>query len=86
METIAGLPFFRLSFDDTGAPTDQQQLARLIDHVRSSNVARLAVVSHGWRNSEHDATALYTELFTNVAGRLTGLGTPHAEMPTIFGV
>jgi hypothetical protein len=86
MESIAELSFFKLSFDDKGGLEDRQQIAELIDHISTATPARLAVVSHGWRNDEDYATTLYSELFTNVAQRLKARGVPRASMPTVVGI
>jgi hypothetical protein len=42
--------------------------------------------THGWRNDANYATALYTELFTNVAARLKAKGVPRSGLPTVVGV
>jgi hypothetical protein len=86
MDTIAELPFLKLGFDDKGVLEDRQQVARLIDHIGAAKPERLAVVSHGWRNDEGYATALYTELFTNVVDCLKARGSPRSSMPAVVGV
>jgi len=86
MDTIAGLPFLKLRFDDKGALEDRQQLANILGHIGSAKPARLAAISHGWRNDEHDATSLYTELFTNVAASLRARHAPQSQLPAVVGV
>lgn len=86
MDRISGLPFFKLEFDERGGLEDRQQITDLLNHVDGVRPARLAIVSHGWRNSADDATALYTELFTNVATSLRERGAPDAQLPTVVGV
>ena len=86
MDTIAELPFLKLGFDDKGVLEDRQQVAQLIDHISAAKPERLAVVSHGWRNDEGYATALYTELFTNVVDCLKARGSPRSSMPAVVGV
>jgi hypothetical protein len=86
MDTIAELPFLKLGFDDKGVLEHRQQVAQLIDHISAAKPERLVVVSHGWRNDEGYATALYTELFTNVADCLKARGSPRSSMPAVVGV
>jgi hypothetical protein len=83
MDTIAGLPFAKLVFANDGSLVEAQQLADLLARIRAAKPARLAVVSHGWRNDAADATALYEELFTNIAATLAARG---AQAPSVVGV
>lgn len=73
MNAIEGLPFYALHFNEQGSP-EAADVAALTAHLAEKKPKKLVVVSHGWRNDENDATALYTELFTNVSKRLKDLG------------
>ena len=59
MKDIAGIPFEWARFDKDGQPQNDPKIP--------AGTTDLIVVSHGWKNSEADATELYTKLFTNFA-------------------
>jgi hypothetical protein len=59
MKDIAGIPFDWARFDKDGHPQNDPKIP--------ADTTDLIVVSHGWKNTEPDATALYTQLFTNLA-------------------
>ena len=59
MNNIAGIPFDWARFDKDGRLQNDPKIP-----VATTD---LIVVSHGWKNSEADATELYTKLFTNFA-------------------
>lgn len=60
METLASLPFVRLSVDKAGA------LAAGTSFGLPADITDLIVISHGWKNSEQDALELYATLLANV--------------------
>jgi hypothetical protein len=55
---IAGIPFFTAEFDEKGAPKGTAPSL-------PADTTDVYVISHGWNNSDKEATDLYTELFTN---------------------
>ena len=66
-ETLAGFPFYTLSFDRDAEPTDPHEADALQQRLTGADApAHLIVVSHGWRNDIADARGLYTALFQNV--------------------
>lgn len=59
MKDIAKIPFDWARFDKDGQPQNDPKIP--------AGTTDLIIVSHGWKNSEPDATALYSQLFTNFA-------------------
>jgi len=57
MKDIAGIPFDWARFDKDGQPQNDPKIP--------AGTTDLIIVSHGWKNTEPDATALYSKLFTN---------------------
>lgn len=55
---IAGIPFFKAEFDEKGAMKGSAPSL-------PADTTDLYVISHGWNNSDKEASDLYTELFTN---------------------
>src|SRR4051812_19624708 len=55
---IAGIPFFKAGFDEKGTPKGSGP-------ALPAGTTDVYVISHGWNNSDTEATELYTELFTN---------------------
>jgi hypothetical protein len=70
MTTIANFPFFPLSYDKDGKLTDGTQLTALQQHVTNDAATDVVFISHGFRNSEADATNLYTQFLTNLRTHL----------------
>lgn len=70
MTTIAEFPFFPLSFDKDGTPTDAAQLTALEQAVTKDGATDVIFISHGFRNDEGDATNLYTQFLTNLRTHL----------------
>ncbi|MEP6729044.1 MAG: hypothetical protein ABJE10_00335 [bacterium] len=70
MTIIADFPFFPLSFDNDGKLTDATQLAALQKQIESDALTDVVFISHGFRNSEADATNLYTQFLTNLRAHL----------------
>ena len=64
MKDIANIPFDWARFDKEGQPQNNPKIP--------AGTTDLIVVSHGWKNTEPDATELYTELFTNFANVTKG--------------
>ncbi len=70
MKPIADFPFFPLSFDKDGKLTDDTQLTALEQHVAAEGDTDVVFIAHGFRNSEADATNLYTQFLTNLRTHL----------------
>lgn len=68
-DRIAGFPFLPVEFDKHAHRVDEDQVAGLIDHVRSDGVINLLVVSHGWNNDEAEALSLYEALLASIRRR-----------------
>lgn len=71
-ETLAGFPFYPLTFDKHGTLTDPARQAELISGLSADGTTDLFVISHGWKNDAGAALNLYAELFGNVATLLPG--------------
>jgi hypothetical protein len=71
MDTLGPSPFCWLEFDENGALVDNNALAALDALLAQSGVEDLVVISHGWKNSKQDATALYGTLWKNACAALT---------------
>jgi predicted alpha/beta hydrolase family esterase len=55
---IVGVPFFKAEFDEKGTMKGSAP-------ALPAGTTDVYVISHGWNNSDTEATELYTELFTN---------------------
>ena len=79
MQTINGFNFFPLHFDDKGTLASQAELDAFCAGAQTATDAIL--IAHGFRNSEADATGLYTEFLATLGPNLA-----RAEFhPTIAG-
>lgn len=65
---IAGFPFSRIELDKDGDRVGE------IEPPCTAGATDLIVISHGWKNDEGDAMALYEELLTNVRQTLSERG------------
>jgi hypothetical protein len=63
MQNIAGFDFFPLAFDKDGKLTTSAELDAL--KRRAVSASDVIFLAHGFRNSEADATSLYTKFLTN---------------------
>ncbi len=68
-------PYFELTFDGKGKPSDAKQLDALVAGLKQHKVTDLFVISHGWNNDPKEAHELYQELFTNVKAQEQSVGT-----------
>ena len=72
--TLAGFPFYALSFDRNANPTDPHEAASLHQRLAGDDPpAHLIVISHGWKNDTAQATDLYQALLQNVHDQAPGL-------------
>jgi len=68
-QTIAGLPFWQLTFDKDG-DTDPAATATIIGEVAAAGITDLVMFSHGWNSSQDTARRLYTRFFETMAPQL----------------
>jgi hypothetical protein len=68
-ETIDGLPFWQLTFDEQGE-TDGQATDTFMAEVQAQQVTDLVLFSHGWNNNQDVAMALYQGWFGQLAPQL----------------
>ena len=78
-DTIAGLPFWQLTFDKDG-DIDQAATRAVVDEIMSKRVTDLVVFSHGWNSSQATARRLYERFFETMAPQLA-----QATRPTTAG-
>jgi hypothetical protein len=72
MESIQNFDFFRLEFDGDGNPTKGQALDELKQHAQLTRATDAIFIAHGFRNSEQDATLLYTNFLTTFSTQMSG--------------
>jgi hypothetical protein len=75
MDTIAGMPFFKLEITKNGQVFSAPQKGAIENAVRDAGASKptdLFVISHGWNNDSVEAQELYDELFANLATLMTG--------------
>lgn len=60
MTRIASFDFVRLHADDHGHPKDAAELDAFVQAASSGRYTDALLIAHGFRNSEEEATALYT--------------------------
>jgi hypothetical protein len=65
MAKVEGFDFFPLRFDGNGALEAPAELNALTGHIAAAGTTDLITIAHGFRNSEREATALYTEFLKN---------------------
>lgn len=68
-DSIAGLPFWEITFDDDGDP-DAGRLGTLLAEVPARGITDLVVFSHGWNNDPRVARRLYDGFFGLLARQL----------------
>jgi len=74
MATLAGSRFEWLQFDKDGDIDAAGAAHRLNAALSAGGAHDLVIISHGWRNDQNDAWALYSTLWSNTAARLVELG------------
>ena len=60
MQTIEGFDYVALAFDDEGTLQSTAALEEMKQHVDSVSATDAVLIAHGFRNSEGEATTLYT--------------------------
>lgn len=68
MPIVEGFDFFPLQFDDRGALQSRQEFDALT--ARASTATDVVFIAHGFRNSEDEATRLYTNFLKTLRGNL----------------
>ncbi|MFC6606649.1 hypothetical protein ACFQFC_06240 [Amorphoplanes digitatis] len=81
-DSIAGLPFWEITFDADGDPDGPGRDA-LLAEVPARGITDLFVFSHGWNNERRTARRLYNGFFGLLAGQLRA--TP-ADPPVVAGL
>ena len=69
MEVVHGFEFAPLTFDGDGRLTSQDEWNQLT--ARAASADDVMFLAHGFRNSEHDARTLYTEILENLRAHVT---------------
>lgn len=66
MNTRSDFPSCTLRFDSKGAYASPAELQEIIDMVTDEKITDLIVMSHGWKNNEAEATAIYSGLLSEM--------------------
>lgn len=83
METIAGKPYWRISFDADGNPTDSVA-DQFIAEVDPGTVTDVFVFSHGWGTSMSGADELYNDMFPRLEKAANAAGLTSAGYAGVF--
>lgn len=62
-ENLHGFPFWLLTFDKDGNPTDASAIDRFVTELTSEKISDLFIFSHGWNNDQKVAFSLYDRFF-----------------------
>jgi hypothetical protein len=62
-ERLHNFPFWILTFDKNGQPTDVRAISRFIAEVKQEGITDLFIFSHGWNNDRSAATKVYQDFF-----------------------
>lgn len=73
MESICGFDFFRLIFDADGVLQAKDALSEMKQRAQAVNATDAIFISHGFINSEHEATDLYTRFLRNFRQHVDGV-------------
>ncbi len=82
-QTIAGFPFWALTFDENGQPEDLTTVNNFIEEVRQQNLSDLFIFSHGWNNDSKMALKLYEGFFAEMQRLLDDSSIPVRRDVTI---
>jgi hypothetical protein len=61
--TLAGFPFWQLSFNKDGAPVDSAALVQFRNEIKAMKISDFFIFSHGWNNDQQTAQRLYQGFF-----------------------
>jgi hypothetical protein len=78
-ETISGIPFWTVTFDEQGDPDPAN--ANVISAIAAAGLTDVIMFSHGWNNSHNDALSLYRQWFGQLVPQLA-----HAKPGTKVGL
>jgi hypothetical protein len=81
--TIAGFPFWVLTFDENGRPENQTTADSFIKEVKQQNLSDLFIFSHGWNNDSKTALKLYEGFFAEMRKLLDDSSIPARREVTI---
>jgi hypothetical protein len=84
-DSIAGLPFWEITFDADGDP-DASRRDALLAEVPARGVTDLFVFSHGWNNDRDVARRLYDGFFGLLASQLRDTPAPRPITAGLAGV
>lgn len=84
MDNIAGFPFLALRFNDEGKVTDANTITEFVD--AAGGATDVILLAHGFRNSEAEATGLYSNFLTNFRSALPNFGNLAARGWLVGGV
>lgn len=73
MDQMAGKPYWRVAFDESGQPADAVA-DELVTQAGQANLSDLFVFSHGWGTSESSADDLYNAMFPLLDASATTAG------------
>lgn len=62
-ETMAGFPYWQVSFDEQGQPAAQAEIDTLLAELPGQSLTDLFFFSHGWNNDVPSARATYGRFF-----------------------
>lgn len=83
-ETIAGLPFWQISFDADGDP--EGTASEVTQQIIGQGITDLLMFSHGWNNSPATARRLYSGWFGQLAPQLAHATTARPVNVGLVGV
>jgi hypothetical protein len=79
-DSIAGLPFWEITFDEQGDP-DGSGNPQAIKEIADKKLTDVVLFSHGWNNNHSVAMSLYQGWFAQLAPQLA-----HAKGPVAVGL
>ena len=79
-DSISGLPFWEITFDEQGDPDGTANPAA-IKEIAEGKLTDVVLFSHGWNNNHAVATSLYEGWFAQLAPQLV-----HAKAPVAVGL
>ncbi|MGH2354528.1 MAG: serine-threonine protein kinase [Chloroflexota bacterium] len=82
-ETVAGFPYWEVSFDEHGNLARSAEVDALLAEMPGQALTDLFIFSHGWQNDRPTARALYTGFFAEMRDVLDRPATPMLRQATI---
>jgi hypothetical protein len=84
-ERLNNFPFWVLTFDKDGQPTDAGSISRSITEVKQDGITDLFIFSHGWNNDRTAAMNLYRDFFGEMTKILGDQGFPRKNAAARIG-